>query len=327
MNLLIRLAVSSLGTAAVVLAYFFFKANLIRRKAGKIAIAQALIDETARKAARASLTERAAAWAAVRGISGSGHLVMAAFVLIYGFTALALLVVTGNQLTSLLVGAPASAAVVWVVITQVGSRRKKAFDRQLLTALNMLAGLVESGLGPQRALEQIAASLPNPMHTELGRALDTARTSRDLTGALRDLYHRYPSRAFELFITALEIDQDMGGRIEPALRQAATMMQRDFDLVNEAKSEISQAQMEFYCVLGIMAFISWFMISGNDDRSIYTSPFAIILITIGVINIGVGLLRGANIFRRAGGLERVSVRSLLRRRQAEDAAPTTPTLG
>lgn len=303
MSVPLRIVLALLCAGSVAFLYLTVLSSVIRQRAGKIAIAQAQMREEQAKFKKLTFGERARQWAALRGFTGAGNTVLAAGGVLYTGTITALSFLGVPPVYALLAGLPATGGVAWTILNIVGSNRKKAFDRQLLIVLNMLAGLVESGVGPQRALEQVAAAIPDPMHSELSAALEVANTTRNLVGALRGLYDKFPSRAFELFITAIEIDQDLGGRIEPALRQAAEMMQRDFDVAEEAKAELSQAKSEFGGMLIILAFICFSVLKGGspESREAYTQPFGMIAVGAGMANVAFGIMRANNLMRRASG--------------------------
>ena len=220
--------------------------------------------------------------------------------------ALVMLIMIGLGLNAAVAGVLAVAVcflTVWGILRAIVERKRRLFRRQLLQALTLMASQIEAGSGPKRALEQIVAQLEDPLGEELGAALAQTVASKDLVGALRDLSVRYPSRAFSMFIAAMEIDEMQGGSLAPALRQAAALLSRDFELVEEAQAELSQTRSEFFIVTGIIGFICVFMFEagGQAAHDAYTSFIGIVILSIFIANFAFGIFRVLKLLSKAKG--------------------------
>lgn len=208
-----------------------------------------------------------------------------------------------NTFFAPLLALPASVGIVATYLGRNAARRRLAFNRQLFHALQLVAGQIEAGSGAQRALEQITPNLQDPLRSELTATLNKTVASKDLIAAMRELEERYPSRALTIFINALEIDRDKGGSIAPALREAADVLQADFELSAEAKSELATTKAEFYGVIGVIGTIIAFVYAQLDPSTyeLYLSPLGIAL----QIAAGGWFALGVTIFlrtiNRAGG--------------------------
>ena len=322
MPFLLRLALAMSVGVAVWFAIQGVVSVLTRRSAGAVALAEALIEEESRRKRQAPLSARVRNALAARGWTGMATPLLLAAAFLWGLFSVVLLFFTGNRLLSVLLAAVGCAAVLWVVGGVVATQRKSAFDRQLVGVLSLAATQLAAGNPIQRSLQQATLTIGEPLRGELTRALDEAAATKDLIGALRQLAVRYPSRAFDLFLTALEIDRDAGGRIEPALRQAAEGLQQDFELAQEANAEISQAKIEYVGIMVIMGFIAVAMIGGTDSsvRSAYFEPVSLILLALGAANFAWGVLRAQSMFRKASGHRARKLDRVDRRRRKEATA-------
>ena len=197
---------------------------------------------------------------------------------------------------------PLCVGVVFLVVSRVASRRQLAFQRQLMPALGMLAAQIEAGNGAERALEQILPALEDPLGAELAAALSSTVTM-ELVPALEEVARRYPSRAFTLFLAALEVDRLQGGALAPALREASAMLQRQFELSQEAQAEVSQAKMEFYAVGGIVGIIAMTLLSSGDPnvRGAYFSSTGLLGIGVAAVLVLTGIWRASRILKIAKG--------------------------
>lgn len=268
-----------------------------RKRGGRLAQAYAVLEEESIAESQVSALDRVRFALARKGYTGTLGPIALSLSLIYVLSALALTLKVA-PIIALVLAAPVSAGVVWMFSQRITAKRKLAFDRQLLNALNQLAGIVEAGIGVQRGLEQVALSQPDPLHTELLVAVQRAQVTRDLIGALADLGERYPSRAYNLFLAALEIDQDLGAPAAPALKQAAATLQRDFDLWEEANAEIAQSKMEYYAILALTVAIVLGVIAQQPETlGMFTSGAGLVFALLGLANAAFGVFRCQSLFR------------------------------
>lgn len=194
-------------------------------------------------------------------------------------------------------------SIIGAVTALASARRKRMgrFERQLVQVLSSVAGHLESGDVPQMAFQKAARLVENPLRSELEAALASKIGSESLSGAMGELGRRYPSKAMRLLVAALAIDDRVGARLSPALRQAETILERQFELAAEGQAEVSQARSEFYSIAIVMAVIAVLLIagSGGEARSAYTSASGIFAMSLGIINYAFGAYRAQRIFRKA----------------------------
>lgn len=206
----------------------------------------------------------------------------------------------GNLLGALLALPLALGGSVAAIVT---ARKKKLmrFEKQLLQVLTSVAGHLESGDVPQMAFQKATKLVENPLRGELEQVLASRLGSDSLSDSMSELASRYPSKAMRLLVAALAIDDTVGARLSPALRQAQVILERQFELAAEGSAEISQARGEFYAITGVMAVIALVLLagSGGQARDAYTSPGGIIVIGLALFNYSIGVFRAKRVFSRA----------------------------
>lgn len=293
------LAVSIGGAAYFAVSYVMTQIAYKKVSQSKIKMAYLAIEEAERSKEK-GLYEQIVDRLRIAGWSGGLAPIVTAVGCLYAVCVLAMYIVGANQVVGVVLGIPVCTGVVMLIVLRISLRRQLAFQRQLMPALSMLAAQIETGTGAERALEQILPSLEDPLGDELHAAL-AATVTVELVEALEDVGRRYPSRAFSLFLAALEVDRLQGGSLGPALREASSMLQRQFELMQEAQAEISQAKMEFYGVLGIVAFIALPLLSSSDPsmRAAYYSPTGLGMLMVAGLLAGTGVWRASRIFRLA----------------------------
>lgn len=295
----IMVAIAGAAAAYFLVQYVLTRATYKKVAKSRIQLAYMAIEE-AEQSAEVSLRERLAGRLALAGWYGGFAPILTSVGFLYAISVVGMYVVGFNQVLGAIVGVPACAALVSLVVMRITSRRRIMFQRQLMPALGMLASQIEAGNGAERALEQILPSLEDPLGAELEAALASTITV-ELVPALAQIGARYPSRAFTLFLAALEVDRLQGGSLAPALREASAMLQRQFELAEEAQAEVAQAKMEFYIVAGIVAMIAAAMLTSDDDviRGAYTSPSGIVAVGIGFLLALWGIYRALRVLRLA----------------------------
>ena len=170
-----------------------------------------------------------------------------------------------------------------------------------LLRIGIIAAQIEAGDSINRALDKTVLMVEDPLRREFAAALAQMVGTTTLTTALRSVAVTYPSRAMDLFLAALEIDETMGAKLAPTLRQAQTTLERQFDLAAEATAEISQAKAEFFGITIVMALVAFGMFTSSEGiaREAYASPLGIAVLTGVVANYVFGIVRTARIFGRA----------------------------
>lgn len=197
------------------------------------------------------------------------------------------------ELVTMLAAIPAAAGAAWVGVLVRAQRRRGAFNQQLVDLLDLVTGQIQGGVGAERAMMIVAPQMPDPIRTEMTRALAAGQAGKDVIGAMRELRDRYPSRAFDMFIAALEIDRAEGQAIGPALRQASDLLKREFALAGEAKAEIAQTKYEFLAVAGIVVALCGYLVVGGsaETQEAYRSVGGVIALLAAAANVSFGAFR------------------------------------
>ena len=293
-----------LGIAAGGAAYYlaaWWSASRELRRLSYIEIRNAQIDEDLRIERRSSRRQRMELRLANLGYEGDWTPLLVGIALIYLVIAVALSFFGFGDVLGAVLALPI--AVVGAVAALANSRRKRytKFEFQLLKVLSSVAGHLEAGDTPPMAFQKAARLAENPMRTELQSALASQLGTETLSQTIGQLSLRYPSRAMTLLVAALSIDDRVGAQLSPALRQAQSTLERQFELSAEATAEISQARGEFFAISAVMAAIGFALIagSGGTAREAYASFMGISVLALALANYGVGVWRAFRIFRRA----------------------------
>lgn len=290
------------GGVAYFAANWFFAARQVA-KMTELELRQARINDETRQRSKRSLAERFRLRVRVLGWRGDLAPVLVLLTFMYLLCAVALSVIGFDGLIGVALALPVAAVAAYVAATTITARRKRQFNVQLIQALDLLASQLRAGAGPNRAIEMVLPSLPDPLRSELSGALDQSRAARPLADAIGDIGERYPSRAMSMFVAALKIDQEQGGKITDALEQAAASVRKDFELNAEALAEISQDKAQFFGIVGIVVMIGIYTFSQGDEqtREALTSTMGLTALGLGFANFAFGVFRTLRLFAKARG--------------------------
>jgi tight adherence protein B len=266
MSLMLRIAAAVVAGASVFFLAQLLRSLVTRRSLSKIEIAYLSREESRRRTGRqTSLAERLRDRLARMGYDTTLPPVLVSIGLIYLAAAVTMRLLGFASLLALILSVPVTVGVTWIVVMRAANRRRAAFDRQLMSVLNQVSDQLLAGYVPQRAFETVVATVGEPLHSEMSASLAAAAANRDLVGELRLLSQRYPSRAFDLLIAALEVNEELGGSLEPSLRQSAAILSSGFELAEEAKAEVSQAKAEYYGILIVLSIIAFSVYRANTE--------------------------------------------------------------
>jgi Flp pilus assembly protein TadB len=206
-----------------------------------------------------------------------------------------------QDIIGILFALPLSFLVVYFFSKVSKKREEERFRRQLLQAFGIIATQIESGDSINRAIVKTSMLIEDPLKRELQAALSKLVGSETLSSALKEISVKYPSKAIDMFLAALEIDELMGAKLAPILRQAQAVLESQFDLSAEAMAEITQAKGEFYGISAVMILVAFgmFFSSTGLSKEAYLSPLGLFILSIVFANYFAGIFRTVLIFNKA----------------------------
>lgn len=297
--------VAAIATAGAI--YFgaeWYSASRLYKGMTKIERANAQIEEERQRNNKVGIKARAEKALRDRGYKGDWLPVILVISVLYMVLAVILTLIGIGTIWGAVIALPAAIMVAAAGLSSARRKQQKLFQVQLMQALGLIATQIESGDGAKRAIEKTVGLVEDPLRSEMMNSLDSIiGSSRTVVDAFKDLSDRYPSRAMNLFVTALEIDERMGAKLGPALRQAQTALEREFELTAEANAEISQAKSEFYGIASIAGFIVVWLVATAEgiSRDAYSSPIGMIAIGVVAANYALGIFRTFRVFRSTEG--------------------------
>jgi tight adherence protein B len=149
-------------------------------------------------------------------------------------------------------GAFTPIGVVWFKAT----RRLKAFENQLPDVLITLAAALKAGHSFKQGLQTIVDEGNPPASKEFQRVLAEARLGRPLELALADMSERLGSKNFDFVITAVKIQQQVGGSLAGLIDMVADTVRQRQQFARKIKGLTAMGRAGAYVLVALPFFIA-----------------------------------------------------------------------
>lgn len=205
-------------------------------------------------------------------------------------------------LTAVVVSLPISFLIVLFMAKRTTRMRKTRFERQLMTAMALIATQLEAGGGLKRSFERVIEVVEDPLQGEMITLLNQVESGSTMVEATIEMGRQFPSSAMKLFVAALEADAaSPGGRLAPVLQSIGSGLEKQFELRAEAEAEIAQSKYQFYGIVGGLTVIGLLMFNmgGAQTRSAFMSPVGLLIMIPILSNAVFGVWRIMRMFNVA----------------------------
>lgn len=283
---------------AVFLAVTAFTERSARQRLTRIQRAELTAAEQGAVLERKYPIERVRALLEKRGYRGDPTIVLASTAVVY-FGVLLLAREAGvSEFVAVVFGLPLTLAIVNLYFVR---RRAKQSDEvlfQLTQFLDQLHDQLSAGTSVIQSFKQVVPSLPNPLRDEMNVVLSAAEVDNSLVEPLRRFAERYPSNGSTLLVSAVEMDEERGARIDGAVKLAGDLLRSNRNLIEEANAELSQSKMQFYGVsVGVAAIAVW-QVATAGGLALFASPGIAFAMLVLLGNYVIGIIRIARYFTR-----------------------------
>lgn len=153
------------------------------------------------------------------------------------------------------IAAPGAAAVVVAasvaVVRSADRRHLVRVAGQLPGVAQQLAAALQAGLSLRQALTRAATDAPEPVRTELARAVDELALGSRLEAALEGLAARAPVHDLRIMVTAILVQRRTGGNLARALAGLSVRLGERAQLARELRGATAQARMTAWLVAAL----------------------------------------------------------------------------
>ena len=172
------------------------------------------------------------------------------------------------------------------------TKRVRAFDDQLVDALTLIANALKSGYSFLQGMEAIAREMPAPIGVEFEQALREIRVGGSVEDALVGISRRVRSADFELVVTAMVIQRQVGGNLTEILANIAYTVRERHRILREVRVLTSQERMSGYVIAGLPVFLvlALSFMSPGYISGMWTDSFGRVILAASFVMEVLGLL-------------------------------------
>ncbi len=173
---------------------------------------------------------------------------------------------------------------VWGYVSWRISHRRQVFTNQLGDTLGMVANALRAGFSFLQATELIAKEMEAPMGSEFATVMREVRFGTPMEVALQNMGNRVQSSDFDLVVTAVLIQRQVGGNLSQILDTISTTINDRVRMKREIRSLTAQGRFSGW-ILSILPIVVGIVMYGISPQ--YLQPLW--EENIGRIAVGVGL--------------------------------------
>ena len=181
-------------------------------------------------------------------------------------------------------------AVEYIYVLVRIERRSTSFTNQLGDCLMMVANALRAGFSFLQAMDMISKEMEPPISEEFQHVMRDIGLGATVERALDDMDKRVGSPDFSLVVTAVLIQQQVGGDLAQILDTISETIQDRIRMRQEVKTLTTQGRMSGWILILTPVALALFMTSSNPN---YLDPFfyhpigqVIFAVTIGMEIVG-----------------------------------------
>jgi tight adherence protein B len=181
------------------------------------------------------------------------------------------------------------------------SKRRIAFEKQLLDVLILVNGAVRAGFSLLQALELVVKEMKSPASEEFGRVVQEVGLGLSLPRALHNLASRMLNNDLDLVVTAVDIHHSVGGNLATMLSTVSDTIRERIRLLGEVRVVTTQQRYTGYLLSLLPIFIGGAMFIINPEYMLRLfEPGVMLCVPFGAL---LGIIAGHFAIQRIAKIE------------------------
>jgi tight adherence protein B len=170
------------------------------------------------------------------------------------------------------------------------SGRLNAFNKQLPDTITLLSNSLRAGSSFLQSVELVSRESPAPMGPEMGRVVREVNLGLGMDEALANMVRRIKSDDLDLMVTAIGVQQQVGGNLAEILDTIAFTIRERVRIKGEIRTLTAQGRYSGYLVaflpIGIMITLNF--INPEFMQPLFTELIGQALLALGTIMMAIG---------------------------------------
>lgn len=173
----------------------------------------------------------------------------------------------------------------WVVIIVLKARRLGSFTEQLGDCLMTISNALRAGYSFQQAIEVISKEMEPPIGAEFAMINHEVVMGVPLEEALENANKRIGSSDFELVVTAVVIQREVGGNLAQVLDNISYTIVERIRMRREILALTSQGRMSAMVLLGLpfVAGFAMFSLNRSNFMLLFEDPMGRMAVIAGLV--------------------------------------------
>ena len=189
-------------------------------------------------------------------------------------------------LVAFTLGAMAPVGYVW----RKGKKRLTAFDEQLPDLLMAVAAGLKAGHSFKQGIQTLVDEAQDPAKKEFQRVLAESSLGRPIEAALSDMAERIGSKNFSFIVTAVTIQNQVGGSLAGLFDMVADTVRQRQQFARKIKALTAMGRASAYVLIALPIFLAMLLTAINHK---YMSPLFFTssghtLIIVGLVSMVIG---------------------------------------
>lgn len=173
----------------------------------------------------------------------------------------------------------------WGYVQYLIKKRLKAFLFQMADCLTLIANSLRAGFSFLQTMEIISHEMKPPMSTEFERVLRETNLGQSMEMSLTAMDKRVGSPDFSLIVTAVLIQQQVGGNLAEIMDTIRETIMERIKLRREVTALTAQGRMAGFVLAAIPIFLGAFLtvIAPDQMNILFTSPLGRLAIGVAAV--------------------------------------------
>jgi len=164
-------------------------------------------------------------------------------------------------------------------------KRLKRFEQQLPDGLTMISGAMRAGASLSIALESLVKEQPAPLSQEFELFLKEQRLGVDFELSLKNMLERVPLPDFNMLVTALLINKEVGGNLAETMETLADTLRKKAMMEGKIDGLTAQGKLQGIVMSGLPIFLGFVLnfIEPEAMSKLWTTTIGWIVLTLIII--------------------------------------------
>jgi tight adherence protein B len=155
----------------------------------------------------------------------------------------------------------------WIYLKR--SKRREAFNRQLSEALQAISNALRAGFGFGQGMTIVATDLPVPISVEFARAQREMNLGLTVDEALQNMARRMQSLDFDLAVSGILINRQVGGNLAELLDQISATIRERVKLKSFIRVLTAQQRLSAWIVMAVPPVLMLILLLGMREYTSY----------------------------------------------------------